>query len=168
VSKGKPKRTPEGMARNNEAKRLWRLRNPDKQREYQCRSRTKHREHVLAYYRRYGAKHRERLKARQRARRRAERAPATTKLSMNREFDRWRDRPEEWIARVGRRVRAARLTAGLKQTDLANASGLFQSQISRIEGGRINATRRNLQKIADALSVSLGQLIPDRLNHPSP
>jgi transcriptional regulator with XRE-family HTH domain len=48
----------------------------------------------------------------------------------------------------------------MKQTDLANASGVSQSQISRIEAGRINATRRTLQNLADALGVSLGQLIP--------
>jgi transcriptional regulator with XRE-family HTH domain len=35
-----------------------------------------------------------------------------------------------------------------------------QSQISRIEAGRINATRRTLQRIADALGVPLADLIP--------
>jgi hypothetical protein len=66
IQEAKPKRTPEGMARKKEAKRLWNLRNPDKNREYQRRSRAKHREPVLAYYRRYHAKHRERLNARKR------------------------------------------------------------------------------------------------------
>jgi transcriptional regulator with XRE-family HTH domain len=56
----------------------------------------------------------------------------------------------------------------MKQSDLANASGVSQSQISRIEAGRINATRRSLQKIADALGVPLDQLIPEGLGHPSP
>jgi XRE family aerobic/anaerobic benzoate catabolism transcriptional regulator len=79
---------------------------------------------------------------------------------MNREFEPWRGRAAEWMAHVGKRVRAARRRAAMKQTDLADASGLFQSQISGIEGKRINATRRTLQRIADALGVPLADLVP--------
>jgi ribosome-binding protein aMBF1 (putative translation factor) len=160
MSKGKPKRTPEGWARQKEGKRLYRLLNPEKERESQRRSRAKHREHVLAYYRRYHAKHRERLNARKRARALASLDPETTTLPMNREFESWRDRSAEWMAHVAKQVRAARRRAVMKQTDLANASGVSQSQISRIEAGRINATRRTLQRIADALGVPLADLVP--------
>jgi ribosome-binding protein aMBF1 (putative translation factor) len=176
--KAKPKRSPEErIARQNEQKRQWRRRNSEMMREYIRRYRAKHRERIRAYRRRhyaknrehireyrrqYQAKNRERIAALKRARRIASGALGL-RLPMHTEFDQWRHRGKEWMAEVGRRVRAARGRAGLTQTALAKAGGLFQTQISRIEHGRISASRRTLQRIVDVLGVPLGRLIPARL-----
>lgn len=49
-----------------------------------------------------------------------------------------------------------RLEAGLTQTELAKRSGIRQSEISKIENGRINPTMETLDALGDALGVRLG------------
>lgn len=59
-------------------------------------------------------------------------------------------------------LRAARLAAGLTQKQLAEASGVNQRQIQKVEAGEIkagNMTASNLLAIADALSVDPRELI---------
>jgi transcriptional regulator with XRE-family HTH domain len=52
---------------------------------------------------------------------------------------------------LGERVRAARMSAGLSQQDMARAIGVDQPAVSRIEAGR-DVSSILLAKIADATS----------------
>ena len=49
-----------------------------------------------------------------------------------------------------------RLEAGLTQTELAKRSGIRQSEISKIENGRINPTMETLESLGEALGAHLG------------
>lgn len=61
---------------------------------------------------------------------------------------------------LARNMRRLRMERGMKQKDVALASGVTQSQISMIEGGRIPGPRApTLKKIADAIGVTVDQLI---------
>ncbi len=52
-------------------------------------------------------------------------------------------------------VRAARLAAGISQTELGNRVGLNQATISRIERGRQEPSLTQIQRIAAALGYEL-------------
>lgn len=54
---------------------------------------------------------------------------------------------------------------GWSQTDLAEAAGVEQPTISRIEGGSDSVTIRVMQSIADALDVPLYVLFLDTQEH---
>jgi len=56
---------------------------------------------------------------------------------------------------VAETLLAARLDAGLTQKDLAERSGLRQSNISRIENGTCSPTVATLQAIAEGLGRKL-------------
>ena len=56
---------------------------------------------------------------------------------------------------AGIAIRDAREEAGLSQTELAARIGIAQSALSRIEAGRANLTLGTLQRVTDALGVSL-------------
>lgn len=60
---------------------------------------------------------------------------------------------------LGDRIREIREDQGLKQSDLAGRVGTSQSTISQLEKGKQNPSYRTLQKIADALDVSVGYLL---------
>ena len=65
-----------------------------------------------------------------------------------------------WVKHVSSRIKQFRTEASLTQDQLAEASGLPQSHISRIENGKHSPSRTTLEKIAAALKVSLCQLDP--------
>ncbi|HEV3166322.1 MAG TPA: helix-turn-helix transcriptional regulator [Isosphaeraceae bacterium] len=65
-----------------------------------------------------------------------------------------------WAEHVGKRVRELREGVGWIQADLAKASGLPQSHISRIENAEHSPTNFTLQKIAKAFGVSVGEIDP--------
>lgn len=56
---------------------------------------------------------------------------------------------------TGIAIRDARGEAGLSQTELAARIGIAQSALSRIEAGRANLTLGTLQRVTDALGLSL-------------
>lgn len=56
-------------------------------------------------------------------------------------------------------VRRYREMAGLSQENLANSCGLHRTYISALERGKRNISLNNVQKIAEALSVSPGELL---------
>lgn len=60
---------------------------------------------------------------------------------------------------IGARVMQERLAAGLTQKQLASASGIAQSDISRIERGQANPTTETLNALAGPLGVTL-DLVP--------
>ncbi len=69
--------------------------------------------------------------------------------------------PEPLLALVGTRIKAARLRAKLKQSDVAAAIGTGQSYIVGVEAGETNITLRTLARVATALGVSPMTLLVD-------
>ena len=67
----------------------------------------------------------------------------------------------ELLKNVGRNIKKIREKKGLSQVDLiGKMDGLFDpTNISRIEAGRNNPTIYTLQRIADALEISLTEIV---------
>jgi transcriptional regulator with XRE-family HTH domain len=65
------------------------------------------------------------------------------------------------LKNIGRNIKKIRESKGLSQVDLiGKMDGLFDpTNISRIEAGRNNPTIYTLQRIADALEVSLEDIV---------
>lgn len=60
----------------------------------------------------------------------------------------------------GKNLRRARLKASMTQLALATASGTTESYISQIEGGQINVTLETMERLAAALDMAAGDLLP--------
>ena len=56
---------------------------------------------------------------------------------------------------VGRRVRELRKTIGISQEELADMVGLDRTYITSVECGKRNISIVNIEKLANALQVSL-------------
>lgn len=56
---------------------------------------------------------------------------------------------------VGSAVRAARIKAGVSQSELASRAGTSQPAIARLEKGRVSPTIISLERIARALDTEL-------------
>jgi transcriptional regulator with XRE-family HTH domain len=69
-------------------------------------------------------------------------------------------RRDDVFKSIGGRVRAARLRAGLTQTELATRVEMTQQYILQVERGRINMTINSLVKLADALRMDARDLLP--------
>ncbi len=65
------------------------------------------------------------------------------------------DATQKWCEFVAKKVRQAREQAQMTQERLAEASGLPQSHISRIETAKLSPSRLTLEKIAKALGRSV-------------
>lgn len=67
----------------------------------------------------------------------------------------------ELLKKVGKKVQELRLSREMKQVDLAAKiqGDIDTTNISRIESGRTNPTIYTLYRIAEALEVSLNDLI---------
>ncbi|MFH1469397.1 MAG: helix-turn-helix transcriptional regulator [Pseudomonadota bacterium] len=66
---------------------------------------------------------------------------------------------EDLIRHVGHRVQDARRMRKLTQEQLAERSGLAPPTLSRIERGRQAPSLRALERIAEALGVSVASLV---------
>ena len=64
------------------------------------------------------------------------------------------------VVELGEKVRTFREERGWIQRELATVAGLPVRTIGRIERGEVDVRLSTLQKIACALGVSLGELIP--------
>jgi transcriptional regulator with XRE-family HTH domain len=60
----------------------------------------------------------------------------------------------------GRVISEARKARHLRQTDLAELSGIAQADISRIERGQIAPTTHTLLKLAEALAAQIQFVLP--------
>jgi transcriptional regulator with XRE-family HTH domain len=58
-----------------------------------------------------------------------------------------------------KRLRARRLNGNLSQAELASKSGVCVPTISRLETGRSNATKAELEALASALDTTVEDLI---------
>jgi transcriptional regulator with XRE-family HTH domain len=58
-------------------------------------------------------------------------------------------------AHIGQQIAGARTSRGLTQAQLSDATGIDQSDISRIEGGKYNIGIDLLSRIAEALECRI-------------
>lgn len=70
--------------------------------------------------------------------------------------------------RIGQRIREARSKLGLQQAELAYRAGLTTSHMSHIETGLTKLALPTIVKIANALSVSVDELLCDSLEQVKP
>ena len=71
-------------------------------------------------------------------------------------------------AELGRRVRDRRRLADLSQADLAAVVGVSFQQIQKYEYGANRLSAYMLVKLATALRVAPGELLPPVVEHPTP
>ena len=69
---------------------------------------------------------------------------------------------------VGQRVRAARMRRQMTQAELARATDIDQSRISRIERGEYLPSTSNLLALKATLGVSVGDLLGEKAAAPAP
>ncbi len=67
----------------------------------------------------------------------------------------------------GRVIHSARKARNLRQSDLAELSGIAQADISRIERGMIAPTTPTLLKLAEALGAQIQFVIPATASAPA-
>lgn len=66
----------------------------------------------------------------------------------------------ELLRKFGKKVRDLRIQKGINsQVALSNKSGLDRTYIGGIERGERNVALKNIEKIAEALGVSLSELM---------
>lgn len=64
-------------------------------------------------------------------------------------------------ARLGRRLRALRLEAGLTQAELARRTGIHRPNIARVEAGRHTPALETLARLANAIGVPTTRVLSD-------
>lgn len=68
------------------------------------------------------------------------------------------DRVEQTARDIGRRLRGARLGAGLTLADVAARAGVSEGFLSKLERGHSNASIANLLQLTDAVGLGLDEL----------
>ncbi len=68
---------------------------------------------------------------------------------------------EEYLIKLGRKIKKIRLSNNISQVELANNCDFEKSNMNRIEAGRANTTIVTLRKIANALDIKVVDLIND-------
>lgn len=63
--------------------------------------------------------------------------------------------------KIGQRIKELRETATMSQKDLSYAADLDRSYIASVENGQRNVSIVNIEKIANALGVTLKQFFND-------
>lgn len=63
--------------------------------------------------------------------------------------------------KIGQRIKELRENANISQKDLSYAADLDRSYIASVENGQRNVSIVNIEKIANALSVTLKQFFND-------
>jgi transcriptional regulator with XRE-family HTH domain len=64
---------------------------------------------------------------------------------------------------LGENVRTERVRQGLSQEELADKAGFHRTYIGMIERAERNITLRNLERLAEALDVSITDVITPKL-----
>ena len=59
---------------------------------------------------------------------------------------------------IGKQIQKFRELKGISQQDLAAKCNFEKSNMSRLESGRVNPTLSTLEKVANALDVTLAEL----------
>ncbi len=68
---------------------------------------------------------------------------------------------EDVRLRFGKRIRRLRQSRGLSQEALADLAGVHRTYMGGIERGERNVSLKNLEAIANALSVSMAELLTE-------
>jgi transcriptional regulator with XRE-family HTH domain len=68
------------------------------------------------------------------------------------------------FVRFGKKLREARLTAGVSQERLAELAGLHRTYVSSVERGRRNISIENIERLAEALGIEMAGLMPARVS----
>ena len=63
------------------------------------------------------------------------------------------------LVKFGQRVRNERMKLGLSQEELAARAGLHRTYIGMIERAEKNITLENIEKLANALEISIDKLL---------
>lgn len=66
--------------------------------------------------------------------------------------------PERVLRELGRRIRAARINAGITQEAAAHAADIDYKRWQRIESGSVNLTVRTLVRVCDAVGSDIWEL----------
>jgi transcriptional regulator with XRE-family HTH domain len=66
---------------------------------------------------------------------------------------------QEFLARLGKRIRSLRRARKLSQEQLAEAADLMQHYVSQVELGQRNVSVVTLRVVAKALDLSLAELV---------
>lgn len=66
---------------------------------------------------------------------------------------------KEFQTKLGQKVKAIRIAKGLTQNELGLMIGKEQQRINRLESGAVSVTAYFLAQIAEALDVSIADLI---------
>lgn len=69
---------------------------------------------------------------------------------------------EEYLKRIGKRIREYRKTQHMNQETLGEKAGLHHTYIGQVERGEKNLTVGSLVRISDALGISPEQLLSDQ------
>jgi len=64
------------------------------------------------------------------------------------------------MVRFGAKLRRVREQKGISQEKLAELAGLHRTYVSSVERGQRNISLVNIEKLAVALGVSMGKLVP--------
>jgi len=64
--------------------------------------------------------------------------------------------------RFGEKLRKVRQRVGLSQERLAELAGLHRTYVSSVERGQRNISLENVERLADALGITMAELMPDR------
>ncbi len=67
---------------------------------------------------------------------------------------------EEFVLSVCNKIKDVRIQKGITQFDLATDIGIDDSSLRRVENGRTSPTLKTLFKIACALHIKVGDLLP--------
>lgn len=65
------------------------------------------------------------------------------------------------MVRFGHRLREIRVRVGVSQEKLADLAKLHRTYVSSVERGKRNISLVNIEKLAIALGVTMGELMPE-------
>lgn len=66
------------------------------------------------------------------------------------------------MQRFGKRLREVRESVGISQEKLAALAELHRTYVSSVERGKRNISLLNIERLAIALKVSMGELMPEK------
>lgn len=66
---------------------------------------------------------------------------------------------KDLLLKIGERIKELRTEKGISQQELAAALDIEKSNMSRLESGRVNMGVRTIYRIAQALDISMSELL---------
>jgi transcriptional regulator with XRE-family HTH domain len=67
--------------------------------------------------------------------------------------------PDDLLAIFGENLKSARLKSGLKQSDVAERTGLTQQRLSLIEAGNQNLTLKTMMRLAQVVDHNVSAML---------